>query len=302
MRLRARNAQGSEVLNLDTKADEELTVQDLLDKLQVPVKSIKVGFPPKQVDLSNKSQLLNLVGIKSGEQLTIESDILTKTVIDETEQRVDSTTVPCGDNSYLTLRVMEDDNSCLFRSIGYAFMKNIDSMFELRSIVAEKIRQDPMTYNEAILGKPRDKYMSWISNQNSWGGGIELSILAQHFDVTIYSLDVQTLRLDKFNPGMTQSIIVVYSGIHYDAAAVVPFAQGSTSPSELDVTVFSDEQMDGPIGQALLMLGKKLQKAHYYTDTASFDIKCNICNIPLKGEKAALEHAQSTGHADFGEV
>lgn len=301
MRLRIRDAQGSRVLDLNNKPDDQLTLQDLLSQIGAPVTAMKLGFPPKHADLSDPNRLLSHLGIKNGEQLTIESTS-GQTVQRQQQDQIDETTVPCDNGSYLTLRVMEDDNSCLFRSIGYAFSKQLDSMAELRSIVAESIRRDPVTYNDAILGKPVDEYIRWIKKPQSWGGGIELNILSQHFAVTIYSLDVQTLRLDKFNPGMEKAIVVVYSGIHYDAVALVPFARGATSPAELDVSVFSAEQMDGPVGEALLLLGKKLQKAHYYTDTASFSVKCNICLTPLKGEKEALQHAKSTGHADFGEV
>jgi hypothetical protein len=39
----------------------------------------------------------------------------------------------------------------------------------------------------------------------------------------------------------------------------------------------------------------KLKDDHYYTDTATFDLKCGVCGVGLKGEKGAREHAMSTG-------
>ena len=38
-----------------------------------------------------------------------------------------------------------------------------------------------------------------------------------------------------------------------------------------------------------------------YTDTASFALRCQICQIGVVGENEALEHAKSTGHANFSE-
>lgn len=38
-----------------------------------------------------------------------------------------------------------------------------------------------------------------------------------------------------------------------------------------------------------------LKRRHYFTDTATFDLRCGVCGIGLKGEKGAREHAMSTG-------
>ena len=42
-------------------------------------------------------------------------------------------------------------------------------------------------------------------------------------------------------------------------------------------------------------------KARQFTDTASFTLRCGTCKIGVKGEKEALEHAKTTGHANFSE-
>ena len=51
------------------------------------------------------------------------------------------------------------------------------------------------------------------------------------------------------------------------------------------------------------MVGSCMQanKARQFTDTASFTLRCGTCKIGVKGEKEALEHAKSTGHANFSE-
>jgi len=57
-----------------------------------------------------------------------------------------------GDNGFLELRVVPDDNSCLFSAIGVVFLGGIDSAQELRRVVVDAIRKDPDTYSEVMLG------------------------------------------------------------------------------------------------------------------------------------------------------
>ena len=63
----------------------------------------------------------------------------------------DSVKLP-GDNGFLELRVVPDDNSCLFSAIGVVFLGGIDSAQELRRVVVDAIRKDPDTYSEVMLG------------------------------------------------------------------------------------------------------------------------------------------------------
>jgi ubiquitin thioesterase OTU1 len=41
--------------------------------------------------------------------------------------------------------------------------------------------------------------------------------------------------------------------------------------------------------------------ARAFTDTASFTLRCGACQLGLKGEKEAVEHAKATGHSNFTE-
>jgi ubiquitin thioesterase OTU1 len=90
------------------------------------------------------------------------------------------------------LRVMPDDNSCLFRALATAILPGDDlSMPELRSLVASSIQAEPSVYTKVVLEKSPDDYCRWIQSPDSWGGAIEMGILAQHFDIEICSIDVQ---------------------------------------------------------------------------------------------------------------
>jgi ubiquitin thioesterase OTU1 len=148
----------------------------------------------------------------------------------------------------LVLRVMPDDNSCMFRALSSAVLGSaLDGMTELRSVVAQTIQANPELYTAGMLEKEPSAYCKWISREDSWGGGIELSILSQHFDIEIASVNVQDLRVDRFNEGKPTRCILVYSGIHYDVVAVTPFsgAEPEFDRKVFDVVRTGDEEMDG---------------------------------------------------------
>ena len=203
----------------------------------------------------------------------------------------------------LVLRIMPDDNSCLFRAFGSAYFGDMDNMFELRSIIAQTIQQDKETYSAVVLDKAPDEYCRWIQNPDAWGGSIELQILSNHFNVEICSIDVQSLRIDKYNEGQASRCILVYSGIHYDVIAVSPSDSPfdrAYAPPDFDRKIF--DSFDDNILVLARELCKGLQRQGYFTDTGGFKVMCNVCGDGFTGEKGAVDHAEMTGHTDFGEA
>lgn len=206
-------------------------------------------------------------------------------------------------NGTLLLRIMPDDNSCLFRAFGSAFFGFMDSMTELRSLIAQEIQAQPDTYSQAVLDQKPDDYCRWIQTEEAWGGGIELSILSKNFDLEICSIDVQTLRVDRFHEGRPTRCILVYSGIHYDTIALSPSDppyKRAYAPPEFDTKIF--DSSDHSVLVKAVELCKVLQGKHYFTDTAGFSVRCNVCGGQFVGEKGATEHAKQSGHYDFGEA
>ena len=176
-------------------------------------------------------------------------------------------------------------------------------MHELRSVIAQEIQADPETYSAIVLEKEPDEYCRWIQNPDAWGGQIELQILSKHFNVEICSVDVKTLRVDRYNTGQSKRCILVYSGIHYDVVATSPSDYphtASDAPPEFDTKVFNAD--DEEVVTTAAELCKRLRGQGYFTDTASFNLKCKICNGVFTGEQGALEHYNETQHFDFGEV
>ncbi|KAF9117007.1 ubiquitin-specific protease otu1 [Mortierella sp. AM989] len=197
------------------------------------------------------------------------------------------------DQGLLVVREVKDDNSCLFNAIAYTLDPSMKNNIQgLRQIVAQAIEDDPDAYTDVILGRPRKEYCDWIRRENSWGGAIELAIFSKHYNIEIDSIDVSTNRVDRFGEGQyNQRALVMYSGIHYDALAITP---GLDIPIECDQTQFDANSED--IVTAGVQLSTILKKAHKYTDLATFTLRCSICQVGLKGEKDAQQHAQQTLH------
>jgi len=326
--VRVRHPRGVTTVELEPSSQ---TVDDLkvliFSATEIPPseQEIKYGYPPKP--LPHTDGPLSSIPITKGEQIIVTSvpasaqpapipsvstsdpapsvkpmnDALSApsplAEQDVPVESAESVALPGRDAGYLQLRVIPDDNSCLFSAIGVVFAGGIDAAPALRILVAEAIRADPDTYSDAVLGQSRDQYIQKISQSTTWGGAIELSIFSKHYQTEISSFDVGTGRCDRFGEGDYDSrCILVYSGIHYDAVTLSPLP---SSPAEFHQTVF-------PVSDDIILvtaskLVSQLKSRHYYTDTATFDLRCAVCGTGLKGEKGAREHAMQTGHVEFGE-
>ncbi|OLL22818.1 putative ubiquitin thioesterase otu1 [Neolecta irregularis DAH-3] len=313
MKLRARHSKGIDTLTLP----DDATVADLLGAIMSVAGStdffVKAGYPPKTIDVSNESRQLASLGIRHGEQMIL-AEIPSSTPSAPELSNSTSQVKPLGkptlkksyrdqdnmppemalpDGQYLTVRIMPDDNSCLFRSVSYTLMPALDTMHELRSRI-----QIPCFNPANDLSLPMSFNRIRQNSATLYWGYHEPAIFARHFGIEICSVDVATGRIDRFeSDGATQQCYILYSGIHYDAIALSPMQGG---PSEFDQTVFPKSQEE-LIQSYALKLAEELRKRHYYTDTANFSLRCNDCGIGLKGQTEAQEHAKQTDHIRFGE-
>ncbi|ESK94608.1 otu-like cysteine [Moniliophthora roreri MCA 2997] len=336
--VRLRHPKGVATIQISFE-DAGVTVQDLQQEIYAATdilpsrQLLKTGYPPRSLTLIPELPLSSL-GLKQGDQLIVAEDtssdpaskVPASASARSTTAAIPSSSVPASapphskvssqkvlsgpehvetdDGGFLVHRVVPDDNSCLFSSVALIFEQGISKASKLRQVVADSIRKDPETYNEAILGMPPSKYIVTIQKPSTWGGAIELTILAAHYRTEICSIDVETGRIDHFAPGTDAAdmrCIVIYSGIHYDAATLAPSAD---APAEWHQTVFPVKSLSDD-SDGILVAGKKLadrlRAKKAYTNTATFDLKCEQCGQGLKGEKEARAHAEQTGHVRFGE-
>ncbi|KAI9040499.1 ubiquitin-specific protease OTU1 [Aspergillus affinis] len=330
MKLRIRGPEGQSTALLDDSATVDDLRNQIVNATGLTAYEVKYGYPdlrPLSLDALDPNRSLKeyeinlhreqLIVTRKGDSLQASDSSREPAVSVPSNHPAPAPAAPSSQNNAddppeiassehagtFVLRIMPDDNSCLFRAVGSALLGGVDAMNELRSIVAQTIQERPDLYSEVVLEKRPDDYCRWIQNEDSWGGGIELSILSKHFGIEICSIDVQTLRVDRFNEGPPTRCILVYSGIHYDTIALSPSAPPfahSDIPPELDTKVF--DSADSLVLEKALALCKILQGKHYYTDTAGFSIRCNTCGGIFTGEKGAAQHAAQTGHYDFGEA
>jgi len=201
------------------------------------------------------------------------------------------------DGGVLVLRVVPDDNSCLFSSVAVVFEQDMKAAPRLRQVVADTIRNNPILYDDTFLGQSLENYISTIMKPTSWGGAIELSIFSDHYKTEISSFDVETGRCDRFGEGQYDNrCILMYSGIHYDAVSLSPT---HNAPLDFHQTVFPVTA--DMIFDAASKLATKKRLKREYTNTTTFDLRCQVCGKGLKGEKEAREHAKETTHVEFGE-
>ncbi|XP_073387770.1 OVARIAN TUMOR DOMAIN-containing deubiquitinating enzyme 2 isoform X3 [Physcomitrium patens] len=223
-----------------------------------------------------------------------------------------------ADESVVVRRVIPSDNSCLFNAVGYVMDKDKHKAKELRQllteakifkvlqgrqeVIAATVLSDPTTYSEAILGKPNQEYVEWISNPDKWGGAIELAILSDHYGREIAAYDIQTKRCDLYGQGKgyIERVMLLYDGLHYDALGLAPFPG---APEEVDQTIFSVDK-NGNIGSASRLAERVVEEAHRarkFTDTGNFTLRCGVCQKGAVGQAEAVEHAKATGHTNFQE-
>nr|ALS04496.1 ubiquitin thioesterase OTU1 [Acartia pacifica] len=300
------------------------------------------GFPPKPLEIADKSASLETLGIRSGDTLIFKigaksavtslntngrifgsensssmnqsssttSNQTSESKVSEKENDMASSpkqklaTVPDTASKKLKSHhdivlkrvVVPADNSCLFTSINYSMcgqMVDSANVQFMREIIATTVAGDPVTYNEAFLGKPNHSYCSWILTKDAWGGAIEVQILAEYFQAMIVVLDTQSASLTKFGEcgNYDQMLMLIYDGIHYDALC---------QESPIRKTIFSSN--DAKALEAAREFGESQRKAHNFTDTAGFTLKCLVCGHKMKGQKEAQAHAMATKHTNFSEV
>ncbi|KAG1124486.1 hypothetical protein G6F42_009578 [Rhizopus arrhizus] len=290
MRLRVRHADGVATLG-DISSDQTILVlkQKIISAIGLSsTQTIQIsgGYPPKTI--SDDTIIIQNSGLRDGDTLNVK--IVGNSTPQEPPNAVSQVQnlregVVQTSNGFLTLREMKDDNSCLFRSIGYVLCRDTTMSAELR----HGTRQMVIGYLHAT-----NLYFSYFSH---CGENKSRSSIVSRYCIRIDSIDVQTGRIDKFGEGnYSERVLIVYSGIHYDALALAPT---SDSPAEFDQTRFLTT--DDDILTAARAIADSLRKSHKYTDVANFTLRCEQCKTGLKGEKDAHNHAAATGHTRFVE-
>lgn len=271
---------------------DDATMSDLLEAVKADYPfSIRNGKDVLK-DIKDLAKRLSELGIRHMDTLHLDRSAPKPAGNSEHQQNKD-------EQPLMVVRKIADDNSCLFNAVAYvAARRPRETAEELRAIVAGTILSDPQTYNRALLEQPTEDYARWILLPSSWGGAIELGILADYYECQIASIDVKTGRLYIFGAERwtAERVYILYSGIHYDAVAL---SSGPSHAAKLDRTRFSPQ--DEAVEVQAKGLADEARRRRQYTDTATFALRCGECGMLLAGERDAAKHAMQSGHSDFSE-
>lgn len=108
-----------------------------------------------------------------------------------------------------------------------------------------------------------------------------------------------------FGENKRDRCILVYSGIHYDRVAFsysdLPH-NAVTLPPEMDRTMWATT--DDEVLDRTHELVRKLNQAHYFTDTEGLILRCDVpgCDWIGSGQAEGSKHAQLTGHFELSEI
>ncbi|RDD40809.1 Ubiquitin thioesterase OTU1 [Trichoplax sp. H2] len=279
--------------------------------------TVLYGYPREQLDLSRPEQLLKTLPISSGDRIYIEFQ--QNTTPPRNENSTDQSKKPPSYSQSIGIsdakedqcnlqkseiplwifqrRQVPADNSCLFSSISYLLTSNLQTVEELRSLISEVVQRYPKLYTEAFLGVEPSEYSRWIMLSTSWGGGIEIAILSEHFQVEICVVDTVNIRIDRFgeDKNYQHRIFLIYDGSHYDSLELVDMANPNTSAKQK----FSTND-DNLIPLALELANEvKLNRQNTYA--GNYALRCSYCYKQLTGVYDAQQHTKLTGHTNFEE-
>ena len=116
--------------------------------------------------------------------------------------------------------------SCLFDSLSH-FITNVDSA-RLRSMIVGYLSTNPKMIEDSrfsdllLTGENMDGYIRNMSEQNTWGGGIEIKAFADMFSIRILVNVLSTGKQIEFLPKdpYNTTICLSYTGNHYEPVSI----------------------------------------------------------------------------------
>lgn len=197
------------------------------------------------------------------------------------------------------------DDSCLFASVSLVAIPSI-SPKQLRDVAAAGILKDPERFNEVVLELPPQAYVKRLRSARSWGGYLELAVLAEELKHQLAVIDAESGRMDLYGEEFKgRRSFLLYDGIHYDP--LVAYPQGLPrvpdapllAPNEM-MTVFAAD--DAAAAAAAAAVGQEVHHQQGYVRAAGMEARCLACGELLKDNDDLRRHAKATGHQEFAHI
>jgi len=145
------------------------------------------------------------------------------------------------------------------------------------------------THCSSIIKGDIVEYTNKIREPFTWGGELELTILAEEFSIEIGVAHVEMMNV--YNIGQDKNyqerIYILYDGVHYDAL----YKKGS-GQSKFPTT---DDEVYAQAFQAAAAVNST--GGYYNSYTCS--LYCDICGMVFKGEEGITDHSLKTRHAAY---
>ncbi|CAJ1439433.1 unnamed protein product, partial [Effrenium voratum] len=135
---------------------------------------------------------------------------------------------------------------------------------------------------EATLEKAPAEYVQEMLKPETWGGGVELAILAEFFGLQIAVWDLQSQKMIINKEDAAQRIFLLFEGLHYDLLV---------AKEDAPQTVFRAEDEEA-VAKARVVVAE-LHGKHQFVDVKRFTLRCLVCQEGLEGAAAAKDHAQA---------
>ena len=251
------------------------------------------GFPTKTINNKEYDSLtLSDLSIFDKESLRIQlNDSLKPEEKEKDKQNEKNNNIIDYSKYSIKKKDIAADNSCLFNAVNFAINQNENSPEVIRGIISSEIMANPNEYNSAVLDKEPSDYCKWILNKETWGGGIELSILSKFFQIQIAVVDIQHITIEYFG-NYNRCIYLLYNNIHYDV-----FYKEENGKI---TGIFNS--YDQRVKQEIMDICCDLQKHELYMDPTLYSLECIQCGHLMNGNKDVVEHTQKTGHVNFKQV
>ncbi|CAH1405302.1 unnamed protein product [Nezara viridula] len=302
--LKVKTKSGQQIVDNANLTNTILELKQIISKfVNIPVNNMNllIGFPPKPIDADFLHKTLAEVNIKSGDTLIVEETAIpvpnpTKVFSPPDRPHVEEDKL---DGGLLMRQVVPADNSCLFTSVGFVLGGKVDTTAGsyMRQIIAEQVASNEDQYSEAILGKPNKDYCQWILKPESWGGAIELAVLSSFYGIEIAVIDTMNGVINRFGEDKSYDyrVFLIFDGIHYD-----PLYREPIEPDGSIQTFFLTS--NDKVLKLAEELAHEAKTSKQYTDVNRFTLRCLECKTELTGQTQAQQHAQRTGHMNFGEI
>jgi ubiquitin thioesterase OTU1 len=170
----------------------------------------------------------------------------------------------------LTRHSVPADNACLFTAVGYV-ARGGEHANAVRRLAADTLAAAPADadeYSTAALGKPRAEYIEDLLRPSTWGGAIELGILATRLALELVAIEVKSGRPYRFGAGLgfARRAFLIFDGAHYDAVHC------ESSSGGVPQTTFPAED-EAPLAAAIA-IAAELKRTRQYVDFAGFALMC----------------------------